>query len=888
MASNGFWRAALAALTVAVFSAAAASAQRFEGRHFVGEGDVEYVQLLDVARRMFEPDPEYPNLAMLYTPAWNGLVKGPTWGGWWVHGSYGATYAALPMLQEPYLTFLQNSQDLWFDQMGDGVREGQRGWVAPDGCLCDAAAPGWIYYKNGEGRVELHDWALEPTAAAIVLQAELLLIGRDAAAIAKYLPKLERAAEFIESRRDPEKNLFLAGPGANFVAPSFAGWKRPDGNFEPSYLTGLSITYIAALDRMIELEKLAGNSAKAVLYEGRRDLARKGLAELTAPEGYFIKSLDPDGTKHGAWGQPQHGYFEAVCNHDAICFRIADDDQAMKIYNKIASIGELRRHELIVSNHPSLDDMYELPQGLWEHGRWVNGGHWASCEARMILAYSRLGKHDDARKSMKRLAGFAQQFRLDDPRVNFGAEVSQPNEPINCVYDCWGVPAAMIRGLFEYLYRADSLVILPHVPPGVSSLEQRFPIRFGAKRIYLSTLGSGAITEVTINGQPHPGFDAKSVTLPYSQLPDEARIAILFGGMKPKPATPQAAASETPKPEAKPEPSLQTLAGSVFPVVSSNDLPLRLGAAQDGTCRFVGEMDYCRIHNQSLRPEDIAEIADAKGKRKEQESSLVGYWKFQLQRKENFFPNAKTSGSTAPAARAVGEVNVVDAPTGQAARLAGKGYLEIASEAYLKPIQKLTLAAWVKPGKIASTGSRLFDKYHAGTTSGYALELLPGGKLRLLCDWGALSADAALKPDEWTHVAATIDDDGSLAIYVGGKQVAVQKLPGSPTLIALEARAARAKRFAEKLAAASLGGVYEAGHARLAALYFDVCRERMKRLTEGKLNRLSGGSQLAADRWYFETATRLCEGLEKTLDAHAKSKSAEQQQLHKLWSETKP
>ncbi len=250
-----------------------ALAERFEGRFYRGEGDVEYLRLLDVARRVFEPDPEFQNMAMFYHPLWNGFVEGPTWGAWWIQNSYGPTYCALPFWQEPYVTFLQNSQDLWFSQMGDGKRTGERGWVAPDGCLCDAASPNWIYYKQGDGRVDIHDWGMEFTAAGVVLQAEVLLIGRDPQAVARYLPKLERCVEFIESRRDPKNNLFLAGPAGNLLAPSYAGWKRPDGTYDKAYLTGLSITYLAGLDRMIELEKLAGKEDKAALYAARRDAA---------------------------------------------------------------------------------------------------------------------------------------------------------------------------------------------------------------------------------------------------------------------------------------------------------------------------------------------------------------------------------------------------------------------------------------------------------------------------------------------------------------------------------------------------------------------------------------------------------------------------------------
>ena len=513
---------------------------RYEGRYFSGKGDAEYLQLLDIARRLFDPDPEFQNLPMLYTPQWNGFVEGPTWNAWWIQNSYGTTYCALPFLLEPYVTFLQNAQDLWFDQMGDGrtVRPFQMGerrfdWVPPDGCLCDAAAPGWFVAKQGDGRVEIHDWGMEFTAAGLLMQAELLLISRDAESIAQYLSKLERCADFIESRRDPANNLFLAGPAANLLAPSYAGWRRPDGTYDMAYLTGLSITNIAALDRLIELEKMVGDVSKARRYTGRRERARKGLAQLTTEEGYFIKSLDPDGTKHGVYGAPKHGYFESPPNHDAICFRVVDDAQAQRIYAKIASIPGLRPHDFILPNYPSLDDMYTEPEGLWAFGTWVNGGHWSTCEARMIMAYYRLGKHEDARRSMKRLLQFARQFRMDNPLVKFGSDVYQPGEPINITYDAFGPPAAMVRGLFEYLYRAEGLTLIPHIPTHITELHQRFPVRFGSKRLYLSVAGRGTIRQVLVNRKEWKQHDTVSVFLPYEPMPPVARVQIVLEEAKP-------------------------------------------------------------------------------------------------------------------------------------------------------------------------------------------------------------------------------------------------------------------------------------------------------------------------------------------------------------------
>src|SRR2546423_10652722 len=87
-------------------SVALADQQQFVGKHFSGAGDIEYVELLDISRRMFEPDPQYQNMSMLYEPKWNGLLEGPTWECWWIQNSYGTTYASLPFLHGPLVTFL--------------------------------------------------------------------------------------------------------------------------------------------------------------------------------------------------------------------------------------------------------------------------------------------------------------------------------------------------------------------------------------------------------------------------------------------------------------------------------------------------------------------------------------------------------------------------------------------------------------------------------------------------------------------------------------------------------------------------------------------------------------------------------------------------------------
>jgi hypothetical protein len=93
--------------------------------------------------------------------------------------------------------------------------------------------------------------ALEETLSAIIMQAELLLISRNETAMAQFLPQFLRTSNLIESRRDTTCNMFLSGPSTNLLAPSFAGWKLDNGKYEHAYLAGLSISYIAALNRYV-------------------------------------------------------------------------------------------------------------------------------------------------------------------------------------------------------------------------------------------------------------------------------------------------------------------------------------------------------------------------------------------------------------------------------------------------------------------------------------------------------------------------------------------------------------------------------------------------------------------------------------------------------------
>ena len=526
-----------------------AAPPRYQGKYCEGTGDVAYLRLIDESFCFFHPHANVPNLTMVYHPGWNSLTEGAGWGAWWIQNSYGFGYCSIPFLQEPWVTILQNSQDFFFDNIGDGKRIGLWGGsptanhlsplVGPDGCLGDAAVPGQIAYKQGDGDARVHDWFYEATAAGVVMQAELLLVSRDPAAIRRYIGKMERSCNFIETARDPKNNLFLVGPACNLLAPSYGGVKQPDGTFGKGYLAGLSITYTAAADRMAELFQLLGEPEKAAEYQRRAKITRESLPQLLAPAGYFVKSVEPGGTKHGVVGQKQYGYLEGVANADAVALRVADDALAAAIYRQIASFPEIRPFDFLLTNAPGLDDTYvgwgrtELG-GFYRFGDWVNGGVWGTVEGRAILAYYRLGKFEDIRRSAGRAVKWSKDFRMDAPWSQRGENTNNPwykEQPVALMIDNFAIPAATIRGLFEYLYRADSLVLIPHVPPTILQYRQKEPIRFGQKRVLLAiTNGGSTVRSVKVNGKDVASAGPDRVVLAYNDLPQTAEVEIITDG----------------------------------------------------------------------------------------------------------------------------------------------------------------------------------------------------------------------------------------------------------------------------------------------------------------------------------------------------------------------
>ncbi len=536
----------------------------YNGRYCSGSGDVDFLRLIDESFAFFYPNPAVPNLTMVYKPEWDTFNEGANWGAWWMQNSYGFAYSVTPYLEEPWFSLLQRSLDLFWDNQGDGKRKGMWGGakqpilsqlIGPDGSLGGAAAPGQIVFRQGDGDVKIHDWFYEVTPAGVVMQSEILLVTRDLKAITYYLPKMARACDYIERTRDPKNNLFLTGPASNLLGPSYGGVKMSDGTFGKGYLAGISITYLAALNRMIELYKLIGDREKLSEYNHRQKITSESLSHLLTPAGYFIKSLDPDGTQHGIPGQKKFGYLEGVGNADAVALRVVDDQTAESIYKQIAAYPEIRPFDFLLTNAPGLDDTYKSwgsasgpgLTGFWKFGDWVNGGAWGTSEGRAILMYYRLGKFEDIRRSAIRAMRWAKDFRMDAPWSQRGENTHNPWSDsgrfrvggVAVMIDNFAIPAATIRGLFDFEYRSDCLILRPRVPGTITQYIQKPPIHFGGKNIYLSCLNGGPkVRSVKINHKAMKLTSSDEITLRYNELPAKAKIEIVTeGGWRKEAAT---------------------------------------------------------------------------------------------------------------------------------------------------------------------------------------------------------------------------------------------------------------------------------------------------------------------------------------------------------------
>ena len=207
--------------------------------------------------------------------------------------------------------------------------------------------------------------------------------------------------------------------------------------------------------------------------------------------------------------------------------------------------------------------------------------------------------------------------------------------------------------------------------------------------------------------------------------------------------------------------------------MTTNDLPLRIGADSDGKNRFHGKIRRAQVFGRALTADQIVSLAADAAVRIGNDPALVGDWAFDRS-KGGVFTNKV---GTNPPAKIVRDVKLVEDATCKAAELNGRGWIEVPDAEVLDLTTSCTLAAWVCPGKLPVGGGRIIDKSRAGTANGYLLDTHPGHSLRLIVEGGTLTHDARLPVGKWSHVAGTYDAKmGMLRLYVNGKRVASQKV----------------------------------------------------------------------------------------------------------------
>ena len=207
-----------------------------------------------------------------------------------------------------------------------------------------------------------------------------------------------------------------------------------------------------------------------------------------------------------------------------------------------------------MTNAPGLDDTYiswgnaagKGIEGFYTFGDWVNGGIWGTVEGRAILMYYRLGKFEDIRRSATRAMRWAKDFRMDAPWSQRGANTHNPWSDsgqfrvgwVAVMVDNFAIPAATIRGLFDCDYRSDRLILRPRIPGSITRYNQKEPIRFGEKQIFLSCINGGPkVKLVKINEKELTIDSPDEVVLFYDQLPAKSTIEITTEGGWPEEAS---------------------------------------------------------------------------------------------------------------------------------------------------------------------------------------------------------------------------------------------------------------------------------------------------------------------------------------------------------------
>jgi hypothetical protein len=444
----------------------------------------------------------------------------------------------------------------------------------------------------------------------------------------------------------------------------------------------------------------------------------------------------------------------------------------------------------------------------------------------------------------------------------WGGQLAQP---YNVVYDCWGAPAGLLRGLFEYDYQAYSLRIRPHLPTGISRYVQKTPVWFGKTRIWLAVTGTGLPIQARANGRNYKISKDGWIELLPDGAPGDLCVEIVCGlsrsrgAGKPVPATPFVFPTD---------PAFWQISPWA-PATSGNNNPLRLGASPSGGHPFTGVIKDFRVYRTALSHYEIGLLV--------KDGNTVGCTaRFPLNQAQGtqFYADKK------PGAAWIAKLHGTTTPkfTDNGLELENGTFLELPSSAEIDFVANYTLAAWFRP-TVLGNHARLIDRCTAGTSDGIMIDYAQNGKeLRLISPLGMVTAPATLEAGRWYHIAASCTEDGLMQLYLNGARVG-ETQGNKPTP---ETKAANGQplnlrsigTFYRAMAKAGKLETYEAAQARVVLDLLAARHERARRRLDNTLlvpdiKPIPPANPEAVEELYLITARKIAGGLVDRLNNRA-------------------
>lgn len=494
-----------------------------------------YEKIIDSCFKMLHPNGTLPYLQMLFDSGKNCFKSSfDKPGEITISSSYGAFYGLIPFLDKEGRFFLQNTLDIFWSSLEESGKK-----RIPRGAVSDKVRNYSPDFSKKTDLERIADWNYEAASVLILLQSELLLFERNIDVCLKYKEKAEAVISFIEEKRE-KNNLLLAGPGSELLFPSFGGKHLSEsGVCAPSFPASLNITYAAALSRFAEVAYLCQDAPLESKLKKLINQSKDALNILLTNEGFFLRSLDEDNVPHGKFGSDRHGYFDSVCNIDAVLHETVNMKLREKILTYMDGIKELRQNHLPAVNYPPLDDApYKsikdrqyLDSFVYEPGNYTDGGCPSSFEGRAVYAYMSMKRAKDAFDITDIYLKWAEDYRLDKTIAQWGRNTCNPfvqetpdysytGKDISITIDGFSPFACLIRSLFSYKVYSDGLLIKVNVPEEINMFVQPDNVLFGNSSLRIRYKGGKTKTALYINSvkTDSSGLDDDCVFIPANKL----------------------------------------------------------------------------------------------------------------------------------------------------------------------------------------------------------------------------------------------------------------------------------------------------------------------------------------------------------------------------------